>query len=120
MALAWSGVERDENLEQALRRELLEESGIELTRKPCLHGIFSNFERSAGDHIAVYVFRDWTRVCAFSSGPEIIENKFFELESLPNGLIGGAKRRLFEVFDRHPLRTFRTITESPSAGRASD
>jgi 8-oxo-dGTP pyrophosphatase MutT (NUDIX family) len=66
MALAWSGVERDENLEQALRRELLEESGIELTRKPCLHGIFSNFERSAGDHIAVYVFRDWTRVCAFS------------------------------------------------------
>jgi 8-oxo-dGTP pyrophosphatase MutT (NUDIX family) len=55
MALAWRRVERDENLEQALRRELLEESGIEPTRKPCLHGIFSNFERSAGDHIAVYV-----------------------------------------------------------------
>ena len=97
------GVERDENLEQALRRELLEESGTELTRKPCLHGIFSNFERSAGDHIAVYVVRDWTRVCAPSSGLEIIENKFFELESLPDGLIGGAKRRLLEVFDRHPL-----------------
>ena len=55
--LPGGGVERDENLEQALRRELLEESGIELTRKPCLHGIFSNFERSAGDHIAVYVVR---------------------------------------------------------------
>ena len=101
--LPGGGVERDENLEQALRRELLEESGIELTRKPCLHGIFSNFERSAGDHIAVYVVRDWTRVCAFSTGLEIIENKFFELKSLPDGLIGGAKRRLFEVFDRHPL-----------------
>src|SRR6516162_6193786 len=34
--LPGGGVERDENLEQALRRELLEESGIELTRKPCL------------------------------------------------------------------------------------
>ena len=64
--LPGGGVERDENLEQALRRELLEESGIELTRKPCLHGIFSNFERSAGDHIAVYVVRDWTGVCALS------------------------------------------------------
>ena len=36
--LPGGGVERDENLEQALRRELLEEPGIELTRKPCLHG----------------------------------------------------------------------------------
>ena len=36
--LPGGGVERDENLEQALRRELLEESGIELTRKPRLHG----------------------------------------------------------------------------------
>ena len=71
--LRGGGVERDENLEQALRRELLEESGTELTRKPCLHGIFSNFERSAGDHIAVYVVRDWTRVYALSSGFEIID-----------------------------------------------
>ena len=47
--LPGGGVERDANLEQALRRELLEESGIEFTRKPCLHGIFSNFERSARD-----------------------------------------------------------------------
>jgi 8-oxo-dGTP pyrophosphatase MutT (NUDIX family) len=95
--LSGGGVERDENLEQALKRELLEESGIELTRKPCLHGIFSNFERSVGDHIAVYVVRDWTRVSAFSSGFEIIENRFFELDSLPDGLIGGPKRRLFEA-----------------------
>ena len=38
--LPGGGVERHENLEQALRRELFEESGIELTSKPCLHGIF--------------------------------------------------------------------------------
>jgi ADP-ribose pyrophosphatase YjhB (NUDIX family) len=102
------GVEQDEDLEQALRRELLEESRIELTRKQCLYGIFSNFERSAGDHIAVYVVRHWTRVRALSSGLEIIEHRFFELQSLPDGLIGGAKRRLFEIFDRHPLSSAAT------------
>src|SRR3979409_1024416 len=38
---------------EALRRELSEETGIEIRGKPRLHGIFSNFDRSKGDHIAV-------------------------------------------------------------------
>jgi ADP-ribose pyrophosphatase YjhB (NUDIX family) len=97
------GVERDENLEQALRRELFEESGIEIRGKPRLHGIFSNFARSTGDHIAVYVVPAWTRVCEPASGLEIIERKFFERHKVPDGLIEGAKRRLAEVFDQQPI-----------------
>jgi ADP-ribose pyrophosphatase YjhB (NUDIX family) len=99
------GVERHENLEQALGRELFEESGIEIEGRPRLHGIFSNFERSTGDHIAIYVVRDWKRLCDPPSRFEIIEQKFFELRSLPDGLIEGAKRRLAEVFDQHPVST---------------
>jgi ADP-ribose pyrophosphatase YjhB (NUDIX family) len=101
--LPGGGVERHENLEQALRREIFEESGIEIRGKPALHGIFSNFERSTGDHIAVYVVREWERVGEPASRFEIIEQKFFALDSLPDGLIAGARRRLAEVFDRHPL-----------------
>jgi ADP-ribose pyrophosphatase YjhB (NUDIX family) len=90
-------------LRTALRRELFEESGIEIRGKPRLHGIFSNFTRSTGDHIAVYVVRDWKRVCEPASRLEIIERKFFERHRVPDGLIEGAKRRLAEVFDQQPI-----------------
>lgn len=103
--LPGGGVERNEDLEQALRRELLEESGVEMRSKPNLHGIFSNFERSKGDHIAVYVVRDWTLVQAPTSKLEIIEQRFFDLNELPEGLIPGARRRLSEIFDSHPIST---------------
>ena len=101
--LPGGGVERDENLEQALRRELLEEAGIGIRSRPRLHGIFSNFARSKGDHIAVYLVDDWERVRAAPSNFEIIEQKFFPFEALPAGLVEGAQRRLAEMFDRRPI-----------------
>jgi ADP-ribose pyrophosphatase YjhB (NUDIX family) len=101
--LPGGGVERHENLEQALRRELFEEAGIEIRSRPRLHGVFSNFARSTGDHIAVYIVPDWNRVCEPASGLEIIERKFFELDKVPEGPIEGAKRRLAEVFDQRPI-----------------
>jgi len=96
------GVERHENLELALRRELSEEAGIDIKGRPILLGVFSNFERAKGDHIAVYVIRDWERVHEPISKLEIIEQKFFDLNSLPAGINAGTKRRLEEVFKSRP------------------
>jgi ADP-ribose pyrophosphatase YjhB (NUDIX family) len=97
------GVERHENLEQALGRELLEETGLAIRGKSKLHGIFSNFERSKGDHIAVYIVNDWERIHAGTSRLEILEQRFFEVNSLPSDLIEGARRRLAEVFNNQSI-----------------
>jgi ADP-ribose pyrophosphatase YjhB (NUDIX family) len=97
------GVERQETLEQALRRELFEETGIEMKGKPKLHGIFSNFETSKGDHIAVYVVREWEQAREPRSNLEIIEQQFFKLEFLPTGLNEGARRRVSEVVHQRPV-----------------
>jgi ADP-ribose pyrophosphatase YjhB (NUDIX family) len=101
--LPGGGVERDENLGQALRRELLEEAGLRVRSEPSLHGIFSNFARSKGDHIAVYIVEDWERDCPPSPNLEILEQKFFDLKELPSGILEGARRRLAEVFDKRPI-----------------
>ena len=96
--LPGGGVERNECLEQALLRELREESGVVVNAKPTLHGIFSNFERSPGDHIAVYVVRDWHKAATSRRNLEIVEQRFFGMTELPDNIIPGARRRLEEVF----------------------
>ena len=101
--LPGGGVERHESLEQALERELLEEAGLRIKGKPRLHGIFANFQRFGGDHIAVYIVNDWERVGDRSSKFEILEQRFFAVDSLPAGLIEGANRRVAEVFHDRPI-----------------
>lgn len=101
--LPGGGVERYESLEQALGRELLEEAGLGIKGKPKLHGIFSNFDRFEGDHIAVYIVNDWERIRDRSSKFEILEQSFFAMDSLPSGLIEGANRRVAEVFHNRPI-----------------
>src|SRR3954453_19732727 len=51
--LPGGGVEVGEAAEEALRRELREEAGIELTGPPVLHGVFFNSNASPRDHVVV-------------------------------------------------------------------
>jgi ADP-ribose pyrophosphatase YjhB (NUDIX family) len=97
------GVERGEYVINALERELLEEAGIAMSGAPKLHGIFGNFREFKGDHIVVFIVEHWQRVTEPRSNLEIVEQKFFPINSLPSGLHDGTRRRLAEVFESRTM-----------------
>lgn len=93
------GVEPGEKIEQALAREVFEETGVAVLGVPRLFGIYSNFEAFPGDHIALFIVERWRRARTPKPNLEIIEHKFFARDELPKNLTPGAGRRMSELFD---------------------
>lgn len=96
------GVERDEPVLEALRRELIEETGVELAGPPELVGLFANFESFRGDHIALFRVMSWKRERIPAPNAEIAETGFFAVDALPPDTTPGAVRRLDELFRGAP------------------
>ena len=93
------GVEWNETLRQALARERMEETGIETAESPELHGVYANFQRFPGDHIALFIVRKWERPTVPKPSAEIAESAFFPLNRLPDGIDTATRRRLAELFE---------------------
>jgi ADP-ribose pyrophosphatase YjhB (NUDIX family) len=93
------GVEWGETLEIALARELDEEVGVTLTELATLHGVFSNFGNFPGDHIAVFVVRQWQRRDDYRKLGEIAETGMFSRDELPERIDPGTRARIAEIFD---------------------
>ncbi len=91
------GVEKGETIDTALKRELVEEAGIVISGTPELYGVYANFEKFPGDHIAFFVIRRWTQPTIPSANAEIAEQRFFARANLPAGTSEGTQRRLAEV-----------------------
>jgi ADP-ribose pyrophosphatase YjhB (NUDIX family) len=92
------GVEWGETIAVAMARELNEETGVKVTGPVELHGIFSNFETFPGDHVALYVVRVWQREVVPAPNAEIIASGFHAPDALPEGTVGGVRRRCAEIF----------------------
>jgi 8-oxo-dGTP pyrophosphatase MutT (NUDIX family) len=101
--LPGGGVDRDETMEQAMRRELKEEGDIDVTGEAVLHGIFLNRHVSPRDHVAVYVVRQFKLDRLPAPNREIVECGFFDSAALPDGTTPGTRLRLAEVLDGKPV-----------------
>jgi 8-oxo-dGTP pyrophosphatase MutT (NUDIX family) len=91
--LPGGGVNKNETLEQAARREAKEELGAVLGNLSLL-GVYTNFFDFKSDHVAVFVCTDFTMDGKRSL--EIEAAQFFPLEDLPENIAAGHKRRIIQ------------------------
>ncbi len=92
--LPGGGLKRGETLEQAARREALEETGAEL-RATALIGAYSNFNEWKTDHTLVFYCKDF-KINGKTDG-EIAEARAFPLNALPANIYS-VHRRLIEGY----------------------
>lgn len=100
--LPGGGVERGEDALEAVRRELVEETGIKARGAFQLHGLFHNRAYSSGDHVALFVLRDFEEGKRQASPFEIVDGGFFAIDDLPEGTSAATLRRLEEVLHGTP------------------
>lgn len=91
------GVEKGETAEDALRRELHEEAGVEVTAQPELFGLYANHRAFPGDHIALYVIRSWRQTHVPEPNAEIAEHGFFRWDALPDATTPSTRARVLEI-----------------------
>lgn len=97
--LPGGGVDRNETLVEAARREVREEVGLVIDCDPQPFGLYARFRHGASDHVGVFVARGWSgqpRV----DGVEILEARIVALDALPDDLSPATRRRLDEFAGR--------------------
>lgn len=95
------GLNRNESLEQAARREAREETGAELG-KITLLGVFTNYLQWKTDHTIVFLCEDF--VFTGKSDAEIAELKQFPLSELPQ-FVYPSHRKLLEAYQRGEIKS---------------
>jgi len=95
--LPGGAVNKGESVLEAVKRELMEETGISCLEEPLiLPGLYSGRVDFKHDHVAVFLVRKWIRTGKASHAVEIAEERFSGLENLPVETTPGTRRRLAE------------------------
>ncbi len=95
--LPGGAVDPGETVEQAARREAMEEGNLVVDGPMDLRGIYQNHEVSVRDHVAFYVARNVSQTAPRLPDREIADSGFFELDALPQDATGATRRRLDEL-----------------------
>lgn len=91
------GVESCETTEDALARELKQETGLIVVGRPSLHGVFFNRRVSSRDHVLVYLCETAGQLPLKFPSAEISEFGFYGLDESPDGTDSGTISRMREI-----------------------
>lgn len=91
------GVETGEASDEALRKELLQETGLKLLGKPALHGVFYNNGVSKRDHVLAFLCEVEGTLACRPTSLEIAEVGYFDIDNLPANTDPGTVRRMREI-----------------------
>ena len=91
--LPGGGLKKGETFEEAIRRELEEELEIRLMNLK-LFGVYNNFYEYKSDTVVIFISDDF--VLGSSKDNEIETFDFFQMDSLPNNVSPGTRRRITE------------------------
>lgn len=94
-------VEKGETLDEAIRREAMEEVGASLSDLQ-LYGTYTNFKEGRNDHITVFISRDFQ--INGKSDHEIKAMSFFPMDALPKNTSLGSKNRVEDLVKKNPVR----------------
>jgi len=97
--LPGGGVDPGETLEEAMLRELDEETKIVAEPPYALHGVYLNRAASSRDHVALYVVRAFRQAAPHVPDFEIAEAGFFAMDALPEATTRATRDRIAEVLE---------------------
>ncbi len=102
--LPGGGVDKGESVQEAARREILEECGISLQDKIEVQDIYYNNAESKNDHIVFFVKELKIKPNVNKQNSEISECAFFPRDDLPNNISPATERRINDFFHNNPTQ----------------
>jgi ADP-ribose pyrophosphatase YjhB (NUDIX family) len=96
--LPGGGIDIGESAEEAVHREIREETSIDLMEKPKLLGIFYSKKLNKRDHVVLFSSDKFSIDESVTGSFEISSSKFFPVNDLPDELDASSRYWLIEAF----------------------